>query len=90
MNELQAKKRARYLIAMEMRQRIAEIPSHLEDEPDVVSRVWQGVVWDMADKVWPEFRKPPGGRSAADTSAFTPPESDSIQLAIDADNGGRP
>jgi hypothetical protein len=68
LSEAQMRKRIRYLISVEMRQRISEFPGYLMEEDTGLDTIWQGEVWRAADKIWPEGRKPPGGFASIDTS----------------------
>ncbi len=71
LSESQMRKRARYLIAVEIRQRIAEFPGYLMEESSDLDGIWQSEVWLAADKIWREGRKPPGGFASIDTSPRT-------------------
>ena len=52
----QIRNRIRKYIATEMRGRLFEIPGVAEDEPPEVLDAWEGVVIDLAEKIWPEDR----------------------------------
>lgn len=48
------KRRIRKLLAAEMRSRLDECPSYIENEPQEVIDAWRETVWDIADTVYPE------------------------------------
>lgn len=76
LTDAQARKRIRYLVALEVRQRVAEVPGHCEVEPPEVIAAWMEETWDIAEKIWPENRKPPGGYSNVDPYAPKDPHHD--------------
>lgn len=64
LTEAQIKRRVRWLVASEIRQRIAQDSAvYLEDEAPELVEFWMTTVWDIAEKIFPESRDEPAGRA---------------------------
>lgn len=51
MKKREAVRRIKMLLAEEMRQSISMHPQYLEDEPEIIQRLWEDTVWDIADRI---------------------------------------
>jgi hypothetical protein len=65
LSEAQIKRRIRWLVANEVRARIAQDSAvYLEGEAPEIFELWMPTVWDIAERIFAEDREEPIGRAA--------------------------